>query len=315
LLAVRTRSGLDETFHDGVVAVAEPGGGIVAFSGDLDRPFYLRSSAKPFQAWVSQDCGADLSPLELALACASHRGHPVHIAIVGSMLEKAGLTEASLGCPPDWPIGASAYSRLRSEGHREPRRIWHNCSGKHAGFLRACVAMGWPLQGYLAPDHPLQARIISFVSALGGHRVEPVGVDGCGAPVLRTTARAMAGLFSALAADPSLRQIFQIMHRYPALVSSNGEGDAAIATTIHAAAKGGALGCIGVAVEGRLGIAVKCWDGSHDVATVAAVATLEQLGMLQPTARAALQPVAAPPSLGGGAVVGALEPRVELTHS
>ena len=312
LLAVRIRSGLEETFHHGAVAVCDGEGGLLAHVGDIDRPFYLRSSAKPFQAFISQECGAELEPLELAMASASHRGHPVHVELVRAMLEKAGLDEGALGCPPDYPLGAEAAQLVLRAGASAPRRIWHNCSGKHAGFLRACVAQGWPTDTYLAPEHPLQRRIIDFVSELGGHRVDPVGVDGCGAPVMRTTTKVMSMLFARLATEPSLNEVYSAMHRFPALIAGNGEGDSTIAMAIDAAAKGGAQGCIGVALRHRLGIAVKSWDGWWDVANAAAVATLDQLGVLTATSRSALEQVSRPAVVGGGEPVGWTEPRLEL---
>lgn len=312
LLAVRVRSGLEETLHVGAVAVSDGNTGLLAHVGDIDRPFYLRSSAKPFQAFISQEWGAELDPLELAMASASHRGHPVHIELVRTMLEKAGLDESALGCPPDYPLGPEAAQRVLRTGASAPRRIWHNCSGKHAGFLRACVAQGWPIDSYLASDHPLQRKIIDFVSELGGNRVDPVGVDGCGAPVMRTTTRVMSILFARLATEPSLSEVYSAMHRYPALIASNGEGDSTIAMSIDAAAKGGAQGCIGVALRNRLGIAVKSWDGWWDIASVAAVAVLDELGMLTATARSALEQVGHPVVVGGGEPVGRTEPRLEL---
>lgn len=312
LLASRVRSGLEETYHYGAVAASDADGSLIARAGDIDRPFYLRSSAKPFQAAVSQEAGAALEPLELAIASASHRGHPVHVGLVGSMLEKAGLDESYLQCPPDWPINTDAARRLHLDGWSEPRRIWHNCSGKHAGFLRACVSRGWPVADYLSADHPLQRRVVEFVSELGGYPVEPVGVDGCGAPVLRTTVRVMSRLFARLATDPPLHDLFDAMHRYPALLGSNDEGDSTIAMALNAVAKGGAQGCIGVAVEGRLGLAVKSWDGLGDMATVGAVAALDELGELTPTAREALSGVARPAVMGGGLRVGDAVPGLEL---
>lgn len=298
----------------GAVAVSDSDGSLLARAGDIDTPFYLRSSAKPFQAFISQQCGAQLEPLELAMASASHRGHPVHVTLVQSMLEVAGLEEAALQCPEAWPLSPDAARRLHVAGESRPRRIWHNCSGKHAGFLRACVGSGWPIESYLSPEHPLQKRIIEFVSELGEHSVEPVGVDGCGAPVLRTTARAMSLLFARLACDELLCEVFESMHRYPSLIASNGEGDSTIAMAINAAAKGGAQGCIGVAVEGRIGVAVKSWDGLGDIADVGAVAALDDLGELTPTARSVLAGTARPAVLGGENRVGETTPRLELTR-
>lgn len=288
---------------------------MVASAGDIDRPFYLRSSAKPFQAHVSQESGADLSQLELAMACASHRGQPVHIGLVRSMLESAGLHESQLRCPESWPIHDGAMRRLSRSGERSPRRVWHNCSGKHAGFLRACLGSGWSLESYHSPDHPLQRRVVDFVSELGDHDVGPVGVDGCGVPVLRTTARAMSLLFARLGSERLLRDVFMAMHRYPALIGCNGEGDTTIAIATHAAAKGGARGCIGVSVESRLGIAVKAWDGDGEIAAVGAIAALDQVGLLTTTARHALADVGAPAVTGGHSRVGLTEPRLELQHT
>ena len=313
MLAEQIRSGLVETTHHGAVAVVGADGSLVAFSGEIDRPFFIRSSAKPFQAYVSQEVGAGLSPLQLAMACASHRGFPVHIALVESMLGEVGLDETSLQTPPDWPLAPAARHAVLRAGATERGRIWHNCSGKHAGFLRACVARGWPVESYLSPDHPLQREVVAFTTEVGGFPVEPVGVDGCGAPVLRTTARAMALMYSRLATEDRFADVFTAMHRYPALVAANGEGDTEIAVATNSVAKGGAAGCLGVSVEGRLGIAVKSWDGLGQVANIGAVSALTQLGVLTPTATEALAMILRPMVLGGGRPVGRIEPRMELT--
>jgi L-asparaginase II len=312
VLAASVRSGLVETTHDGAVAVLSADGAVIASFGDIDRPFFLRSSAKPFQAAVSQEAGAALDMIELAMASASHRGFPVQIALVESMLARAGLDESSLLCPHDWPSAQVAARLVARAGATSPRRVWHNCSGKHAGFLRACAAQGWPLDSYLSPEHPLQVRVIEMVSELGKLSVQPVGVDGCGAPVLRTTARAMALLFARLAADESLAPVFAAMHRYPSLVGANGEGDTEIAITLEAVAKGGAAGCVGVALAGRLGVAAKSWDGNGQVANLAAASALDQLGVLGPTAAGSLESVLTPGVLGGGVAVGKIEPRFKL---
>jgi L-asparaginase II len=314
LLAEQLRSGLSETTHHGAVAVVDSRGDLVAHSGEIDRPFYMRSAAKPFQATAAQDAGARLNTMELAMACASHRGFPVHIALIESMLAEADLGEWSLQCPHEWPLGERARHAVIRKGAAEKRRIWHNCSGKHAGFLRACVAKGWPIDSYLSPEHPLQRRVVALVSELGELDSEPVGVDGCGAPVLRTTARAMAMAFARLADEERLAPAFAAMHQNPALIGSTGEGDTEIGIAIDAVAKGGAAGCVGVALKSGLGVAVKSWDGSGVIANLGAVAALEQIGMLPKAARSALEPIARPRVLGGGEPVGHFEARLRLEH-
>jgi L-asparaginase II len=308
------RSGLVETIHDGAVAVVGADGELVAWSGDIDRPFFLRSSAKPFQATVAQACGADLDLAQLAVAAGSHDALPVHVALVAAMLDERGLTAADLQCPASWPLSQPARDILVAGGHRLPRPVWHTCSGKHAAWLRACVASGWPTSEYLEPDHPLQRLVIELVSDLGSLRVEPIGVDGCGAPVLRTTARAMATLYARLGNDPELSEVFSAMHTYPLLVSGPGNADAVLGVTANLAAKRGAEGCLGVSIRGGPGIAVKAWDGIGAVAENAMLACLGRLQIGDSYPRRYLagldQPV-----LGGGRPVGRLESRLELSWS
>ena len=99
MLAAKTRSGLVETMHDGAVAVVSTDGELVAWSGEIDRPFFLRSAAKPGQALVASQEGALLRPVELALATASQVGNPVQVASVEEMLSTVGLDDSRLGCP------------------------------------------------------------------------------------------------------------------------------------------------------------------------------------------------------------------------
>jgi len=315
LLAAKTRSGLVETIHDGAVAVVSADGDLIAWSGDIDRPFYLRSAAKPFQAAVAQGAGALLRPMELAVAAGSHDGQPVQVAFVESMLQTVGLDASDLRCPPGWPLSPEAGRRLARDGHFSPQRLWHNCSGKHAAWLRAARAQGWPIESYLVPDHPIQRQVVELVSDLGQHRADPVGIDGCGAPVLRTTTRVMALLFARLSTHSSLRPVFVAMHRYPNLVSGSDHGDSAIAVALNAAAKRGAEGCIGVALEDRLGIAVKSWDGSQEAAAVGVATVVEALGEISPYVADRIAVIGRPQVLGGDVQVGEMEPRVELRWS
>ena len=285
----------------------EADGTVVFSQGDIDRPFFYRSSAKPFQAFVSMEAGAGLAPMELAMACASHRGFPVHLSIVESILAAAGLDETALQCPHDWPASPTARDLVVARGGQRRRRIWHNCSGKHAGFLRACVASDWPTDTYLDPSHPLQRRVIEFVSEVGDFDVKPVSVDGCGAPVMRTTVRTMALMFAKLATEDRFSQIRTSMHRYPALIGSNSEGDSRIAIATNSVVKGGAVGCVGAGVEGQVGVAAKAWDGMNLIAYQAIAVVLAELGLLSDAGVSELGGVLAPPVFGGEEVVGAYE--------
>lgn len=305
------RSGLVEAVHQAALAVAGLDGRLTAWAGEIDRPFYFRSVAKPFQAAVAQRLGAALVPPRLAVAAASHDGEPAHVAHVGAMLAEVGLTAAALGCPPDWPVKRAA-DRLVMAGERTPQPLWHNCSGKHAAMLRACVARGWDPSGYLRPDHPLQREILEEMVDVAGAGCLPVGVDGCGAPSFRATVRSMASAFARLVADPRYGQVVTAMHRYPALVSGTGNADAAVATALFAVAKRGAEGSLAVGLPARGAVAVKAWDGSMRAAVPAAVVTLDRLGWIPEGSRQMLRGLLEPLVLGGGGKVGTVRVVVEL---
>ena len=75
------------------------------------------------------------------------------------MLAAAGLGPDDLGCPPALPQHELTRRPRGWSAGRAPDRLAMNCSGKHAAMLSACVAAGWPTEGYLDRDHPLQQAI------------------------------------------------------------------------------------------------------------------------------------------------------------
>jgi len=302
VLAATVRSGLVESTHPWSGVVVDASGKTHHAWGDPSRPLYYRSAVKAIQATVSQECGAALPPEHLALACASHSGSDAHVAIVRSILAGGGLDETALRCPPDLPLG-SAERRRAVAAARTPRPVFHNCSGKHAGFLRACVASGWPLESYTSPDHPLQRRVSELTYELTGIDGRPPGIDGCGAPTLRGSLEGLALAFARITADDRFTEVRTAMTRYPALTSGNERPDGRLAMWWDGPVKGGAEGVLALSRHGT-GIAVKSHGGSIDVAVQAAIEIVTRLGMLPPPALAALEPLHRRPVLGGGAVVG-----------
>jgi L-asparaginase II len=305
------RSGLTESYHEGAVAVIGIDGDLIYQSGDQNRPFFFRSAIKPVQAAISLESGADLTDEELAVACASHGGQPVHLALVRSILAGAGLQPEALRCPPEWPRSDTACDRLLREGVASPAPIMHNCSGKHAAALAACVASGWPLEGYLEPAHPYQQRVVEAVARLSGETPEPVGVDGCGFPTLRGSVVGLARIFAAVAADDRFARVRRAMHSFPALTADAVFPEAAIASWVNGVAKGGAMACAGVALTGRLGIGAKMWDASYPALWACLIEVLDRLGSFEPFVGEALSAHRAPPLLGGGRPVGAVEPQLD----
>lgn len=121
MLARAVRSGLTESYHDGAIAAVALSGELLLEIGEIDKPFFYRSAIKPFQATVLLEAGADLNREQTALAASSHRGQPVHGAIVEDLLAAHDLDVSMLQCPPDWPLSGSARLRLaRSWSSRSP---------------------------------------------------------------------------------------------------------------------------------------------------------------------------------------------------
>lgn len=302
------RNGLPESLHDVSVFATDATGAELYRFGDPDRPLFYRSAVKPLQATVALEMGIDLPPEHVAVACASHSGWPAHLAIVRRMLHDVGLDEYALQCPAVWPLSQSARDLQIRRGVRSVKGVFHNCSGKHAAMLAACVAQGWPIDTYLSPAHPLQKQIVEVVAEATGFRPEPVGVDGCGAPTLRGSIRGLAAAFAQLSSNRRYERASSAIARFPSLVADNERADGKLARWWGGPVKVGAEGQIGIGRHG-IGIAAKAKAGGSDVAVAAVIAAASDLGLLPDAMRSGLANQAAPPVLGGGVPVG------ELTRS
>jgi L-asparaginase II len=313
------RSGVVESIHLVHVAVCDAEGRLVSWAGDPDRRVFARSCMKPLQAAVSlaSSGGERLTERQVAVICASHNGEPVHVRSVRSVLARAGLSEADLATPFGLPLDPEERRRVRNR-----RRVFHDCSGKHAGMLMASVRSGWPVATYRGRGHPLQRRILRAVRAGSSAPDVRVGVDGCGVPVHGMPLRAMATLYARLAEPERLGQPLaehaaraaSAMRRHPYLVGGRHRLDTAVMTHVTGViAKEGAeaLACAAV-LEAGLGIAVRVHDGGYRAVGPTLVGTLDQLGILDRAGRAALRPYARPPVLGGGDRVGNIEASFSL---
>jgi L-asparaginase II len=311
------RSGLVESVHLGHVAVCDAEGRLLGWAGDPDRPVFVRSCLKPIQSAVSQAAmGLDerLPERLIAITCASHNGEAVHLRAVRDLLARGGLTAENLPTPPDYPTDPRAMARSKGK-----RPEFHNCSGKHAGMLLACVRAGWPTETYRDRAHPLQRRVIAAVRATSGVARPTIGVDGCGVPTPGMPLRAVATMYARLAAPegdlaPFLQRAATAMRSRPYLVGGRNRDDTAVmAATGGLLMKEGAeaLDCV-VALDAGIGIAVKVADGGYRATGPVVIAVLRRLGLMSAAERRTLAPVALPEVRGGGRSVGRIEPVVEL---
>jgi len=271
-----------ESRHRVAVAVAETGGRLVHAIGDVATPVFPRSAIKPIQAVPLVETGAadafDLGDGELALACASHAGEPMHTERVAAWLARLGLGERDLACGAHAPNHRETAREMRRAG-RVPTAVHNNCSGKHTGMLTTALHMGEPTAGYLDPAHPVQRRVKAVFEELAGVALSPPGVDGCGVPSwplpLDRLAVAMANMVERSAA----RRLFAAMQAQPKLVAGTDRLDTALMRARpDIVAKGGAEGVhVAVLPDRGLAVALKAEDGAGRAADVALLAVLERL--------------------------------------
>ena len=299
------RSGIVESEHRGVVVALDAAGSTVLAVGDVDAPVYPRSSLNPLQAAALVEHGLDLPAELLVLAAASHSGEPAHLDGVRRLLASAGLDESALQCPASLPLGVEARSEwLRRGGGEVP--LVMNCSGLHAAMLATCVIRGWPVDTYLAADHPVQRAARATVEALTGEPVAAVSVDGCGTPLFAFSCTGLARAFAALATAPAgspAGQVAAAIRAYPALLGGTGRDVTRLIEAIPGlVAKDGAEGVYAAALPDGRAVALKILDGAERARPPVLLAALERLGVRAE----GVEDLALPPVLGGGAVVGAV---------
>lgn len=336
LVEVR-RGGITESRHRGHVVAVEPDGNVVAHLGAPHMLTFLRSAAKPFQALPLLVSGAadrfGFTDREVALACASHNGEPIHTELAASMLEKIRLGPETLKCGVHEPYSAEVAQQLRERGDA-PNVLQNNCSGKHAGMLALALHLGAATETYVNPEHPVQLAIGKAVAQFADVPVEDlaVGVDGCAVPVFGMTVKAMALMYARLVSPPAefdeltrraCERIVRVMSAYPELIGGTSDRlDTAImrATPRRLVSKVGAEGVYTAGINPceewprGLGLALKIEDGDDRRARpTVVVESLRQLGVLkdeslEAVARYAFFPVTNRP----GDVVGEIRAQFDM---
>lgn len=298
------RGGHVECRHRGAVAICDTRGRVVHSWGDIDNPVYPRSAIKTLQALPLVETGAadhyELSPAELALACASHNGEPAHTDAVASLLARIGLGADDLECGAHMPYHEPTAAQMLRAG-REPGRIHNNCSGKHVGMLVTTCYCGEPTAGYIEPDHPSQRRWIDTLGELADVDMArlPASRDGCGIPVIALPLRAMATAFARVAAPDdlpaargkALARFVEAIAAHPFMVAGSGRlcTEVMRLTGKRLLLKTGAEGVFTVILPAQgLGVALKIDDGNTAAAEVAVLHLLERLGALTGDDRDAL---------------------------
>jgi len=298
------RGPIIESRHNGHLIAVDGAGADICSLGTPESITYLRSSGKPFQALPLVASGAadrfGFSEREVAIACGSHNGEPIHIETVRAILDKIGLDESALKCGAHEPYSVDVARKLIREGEA-PTPIQNNCSGKHAGMLALAKHIGAATETYDELSNPVQQAILAAVSDFSGVAVQDIaiGIDGCGVPVFGISVRAMALMYARLVAPPphvsdevrsACARIVKAMINHPEMIG--GTKDRLDTELIRCAAgklisKIGAEGVYTVGVLPSaawplgIGVALKVADGDDRRARPPAVIdALRQLGVL-----------------------------------
>jgi L-asparaginase II len=326
ILVEITRGPLVESVHRGAVAIANADGEIEFSLGDIEAPTFPRSSLKMVQALPLVESGAadafGLGPEQLALACASHSGEPMHTERVAAWLERIGCTEHDLACGAH-PSRVKAVNDAMIKRGEKPTRIYNNCSGKHTGFLTVCRHWDIATQGYEHRHHPVQEAVEKALCELAGVKELQAGVDGCAAPAFALPTAAFARVLAKFAnpkgiAKPradAMKRLVSAMMAHPELVAGTGRSDTILmnAAKGRIATKAGAEAYYAAIVrEAGLGIAAKIDDGAGRGAETVIAAVLDKLGLLGEGAREVLR---APIRNTRDAIVGERRPAPALTEA
>jgi L-asparaginase len=266
LVVEARRGGIVEAQHV-VHAVAVADGAVVAYAGNPSFTCYLRSASKPLQALPLAGARDDLDDRDLAIASASHRATDDQVAAVRALLAKAPATEDELELGP--------------QAGRPPGKIFHNCSGKHAGMLALCRTRDWDSRGYSQMGHPVQEAMLAVhAEAAEVDAAEiPAAVDGCGVQTFALPLERMAYAFARLEQLDGGARVAAAMRAHPDLIGGPDGPDCELMRALPGwIAKGGAEGLICLAGPGGLGVALKTHDGASRAHRPALAAFLGTLG-------------------------------------
>jgi len=292
LIVEVTRGDRIESRHEVDAVVVDSLGRLVESWGEPHRAVLPRSALKPIQALPLVDTGASdafgLTDTELALACASHQGERRHEEVVTAWLSRLPGGTNSLACGAHPPLSEEAGQALAASG-RPPTAVHNNCSGKHAGFLTVIAHLGFEVDGYLDPEHPLHVdHVTPAIERTCGVDlgVGRPAIDGCGIPVWSVALDRLAKGWTNLGestAGSSAHRLLSAMRAEPFMVAGTGRACTRLIGTATGGtvAKAGAEGVFcAVVPDEHIGLALKARDGGARAAEAAATWLLAHLGHL-----------------------------------
>ena len=197
--------------------------------GDADFGIWSRSVLKPWQLLehmqTLKQAYPDLSDEMFALFMASHSAEDIHLDLIDRVIEITGVDESHLQCPQALP----QHHNRAAEKSIERARRYHNCSGKHLGYLAAIKALHEDDSHYLERTDAHQIALVDLMSRLTGRPMDSFDatIDGCQLPNLALSVREIARLYRSLVApdsfapqaDANARSLARLMYSHPRIIS------------------------------------------------------------------------------------------------
>lgn len=299
IVAELVRDRLVESRHWGIAALVGPDGKVIDELGKSKRLIFPRSAIKPLQAVAAKRVGLKLSGAQLAISAGSHQGTEAHAKLVTDILAAAGLSEDDLQCPVAWPVTPESVLEAGTQ-----KRVYFNCSGKHASFLAASKVAGFSTENYLSPEHPLQKLIVEVLEEYSGEKVLFSTVDGCGAPLHTITVEGLARAIGKFSAEDT--DIAAAMLTNPWAVAGATSADTIIMEAGFVA-KLGAEGVFVIGTKSGYGVAVKIADGALRAAPLVALGLMRKHDLIEPKLYDELFSKISQKVTGGHNVTGRLE--------
>lgn len=284
--------------HFGYLVIVDENSKVLYSVGDPDDIVFYRSASKPIQALPVIARGLDrrygITEEESTIFAGSHAGEPYHIAALESILNKAGFSEDMLVMKPAVPSYGPANEERIRQG-LAPRKLYHNCAGKHCALMLLQRELGGVVTDYWRMGAVAQLEVQRYIETLSETENIRLGVDGCGVPVFAVPLRCIAAAFKNLALPEHIRddtmreaavRFIPRIHQYPHMMRGTGYICTEINRDGNLLGKGGANSVYGFALKReRLGVAFKFTDGTEHLWPIIILEVLRGLGALSEQSR------------------------------
>lgn len=269
-------SAIFDLMHYGYVCIVDEHSRVLYSAGDCDDLVFYRSASKPIQSLPVFKYGLDkefgIEEWESVVLSASHAAEPCHVQAVENILRKGGFSEDILCMSPTRPTNEAA-NEARIRAGLPLRKVYHNCSGKHAALLLVQKYLGGNVEDYWKVDTPVFREVADCIHTFAETDKMKVGVDGCGVPVFAVGMKNIAISFKNLACPEYIRDdalqraaIDNVgrIQRHPEMIRGTGFPCTIMNMDPNIIAKGGANGVYGFGLKKqKLGVAFKLIDGTE----------------------------------------------------